>query len=252
MTTNFCFPIKELSSSKVKLTPFDVSNPQPPTSNSTSNNQIQPVKHATPYFTGSIGHPSLYQYMSIGPFTTEADFITRFLAGKVNQTDSMACFAIIDKTKPASPEDPSGQLAGMVSYMSASAVHLSAEVGYIIILPPFQRTHVTTHAVGLLLQYALDSPEQGGLGLRRMQWLADPPNTASLTAAKRMGFQEEGILRWNRVVDDADARGKVHNGRDGPRYGKKEDRGRDTVYLSICWDDWEEGGREKVESLMTR
>lgn len=188
--------------------------------------------------------------MSIGPFTTEQDFIS-FITTFTSQS-SVACFAVIDKKKPPSPADTEGELAGMVSYMNASATHLSAEVGYIIILPPHQRTHVTTHAVGLLLRYALDSPEQGGLGLRRMQWLADPPNKASLAAAQRMGFQLEGILRWNRVVPDAEARGKVHNGRERPEYGEEKDGGRDTAYLSLCWDDWINGKREVVDALLSK
>lgn len=190
--------------------------------------------------------------MSIGPFETEEEFVSLFLDKFVNSQSSVACFAVIDKKKPSSAADSEGELAGMVSYMAASADNLSAEVGYIIILPPYQRTHVTTHAVGLLLHYALDSPAQGGLGLRRMQWLADPPNKASLSTAQRMGFQLEGILRWNKVVHDADLRGKVHNGREMPPYGEQKDGGRDTAYLSLCWDDWVGGKREVVDELLSR
>ncbi|KAJ5239907.1 hypothetical protein N7468_004526 [Penicillium chermesinum] len=231
--TDFCFPVRELSDGFVKLTPFD------------------PTRHAAPYFQGSKDHPELYSYMSIGPFATEQEFVSKFVDGFMSQP-SVACYAVIDKTRPTSEADLEGELAGMVSYMSASAVHLSAEVGYIITLPPYQRTHVTTHAVGLLLHYALDTPEQGGLGLRRMQWLADPPNKASLAAAQRMGFQLEGILRWNKVVPDAEARGKVHNGRERPSYGEVKDGGRDTAYLSLCWDEWIAGKREAVDMLLAR
>lgn len=103
--------------------------------------------------------------MSTGPYNSEEHFVTKHLTNRVHQDPSMVCFALIDKTKPASLADP---VAGMVSYMAASPVHMSAEVEYIVILPPFQRTHVTTHAVGFLLQYALDSHEHGGLGLRKM------------------------------------------------------------------------------------
>ncbi|KAJ5155371.1 hypothetical protein N7492_008174 [Penicillium capsulatum] len=233
MASGFCFPLRDLSDDAVKLTPFE------------------PAKHAGAYFRGSVSHPELYRFMSIGPFATKSEFVSEFLDGFAAQA-SVACFAVIDKKKPASVADPEGELAGMVSYMGASPVHLSAEVGYIIILPPYQRTHVTTHAVGLLLHYALDSPEQGGLGLRRMQWLADPPNKASLAAAQRMGFHLEGILRWNRVVVDAEARGKVHNGRERPPYGEQKDGGRDTAYLSLCWDDWINGKREVVDALLSR
>lgn len=190
--------------------------------------------------------------MSIGPFDSEKEFVSIFMDAFVHAQSSVACFAIIDKKKPPSEVDAEGELAGMVSYMAASEVHLSAEVGYIIILPPYQRTHVTTHAIGLLLHYALDSPEEGGLGLRRMQWLADPPNKASLNAAQRMGFHLEGILRWNKIVHNADSRGKVHNERKRPPYGEQKDGGRDTAYLSLCWDDWLDGKREIVDRLLAR
>lgn len=209
-------------------------------------------KHAGPFFRGSKDHPELFRYMSIGPFDSEKEFVSVFIDDFVNTKSSVACFAIIDKKKSPSDADNEGEVAGMVSYMAASEVHLSAEVGYIIILPPYQRTHVTTHAIGLLLHYALDSPVEGGLGLRRMQWLADPPNKASLNAAQRLGFHLEGILRWNKIVHDADSRGKVHNGRERPPYGEQKDGGRDTAYLSICWDDWLGGKREIVDKLMAR
>lgn len=144
-------------------------------------------------------------------------------------------------------------MAGMVSYQSASVENQSLELGYIIILPPYQRTHVTTHAIGLLLQYALDSPEEGGLGLRRIIWHADLVNPASVRTAHRMGFQQEGILRWNRVAPNAEARGKAGNGRGAPPYGNPKDLGRDIVLLSMCWDDWMiDRKRELVRDMMNR
>lgn len=72
---------------------------------------------------------------------------------------------------------------------------MMSEAGWICILPAFQRTHVNTHASGLLMHYILDSPLQGGLGLRRMQWKANSLNQPSHNAAKRLGFKEEGVLR---------------------------------------------------------
>lgn len=70
-------------------------------------------------------------------------------------------FAVIDKTRPPSPEDE-GELAGTISYINTSKVNLSSEIGVVIILPEYQRTHVTTNAVGLLLQYAFAPPVEGG------------------------------------------------------------------------------------------
>ena len=191
--------------------------------------------------------------MPTGPFGTEQDFNTDFLQTIVHPDPGLVLFAIIDKTKPSSAADEEGALAGIMSYMNTSSVHLSTEIGYIVILPPFQRTHVNSNAVGLLLQHALESPSQGGLGLRRVQWQCSSMNAPSIRAAERMGFTKEGILRWHRVYHGGKDKGKVHNGREFPRGGHDEqDYARDTVMLSHCWDDWEQGGRERVQRIMDR
>lgn len=59
---------------------------------------------------------------------------------------------------------------------------------------------MTSNMVGLLLHYTLDLPERGGLGLRRMQWIADERNEPSVNAAKRLGYSFEGVARWDRVL----------------------------------------------------
>jgi len=138
----------------------------------------------------------------------------------------------------------------MIGCLNASAVHALLEVGCVITLPKFQRTHVTTNAVGLLLQYTLSAPPSG-LGLRRVQWQANSLNTRSITAAQRMGFTLEGIIRWQRVLPE----GITGNGVDVSHLpevnGKKLGPGRHSAILAICWDDWEEK-RELVEKLMAR
>jgi RimJ/RimL family protein N-acetyltransferase len=165
---------------------------------------------------------------------------------------SWFCFAIIDKKKPPSTADPEGELAGMVAYRDADSVNQFIGLGHVIVLPPFQRTHVTTNAVGLLVQYALDSPEEGGLGLRRVEWKADSSNPASVRAATRLGFQQDGVIRWARIARDAVNRGKEGNGREMP-HGNNDDVGRDIVILSMCWDDWVQGNkRETLRELMSR
>jgi RimJ/RimL family protein N-acetyltransferase len=90
------------------------------------------------------------------------------------------------------------------------------------------------------------------LGLRRIVWQANYLNQGSVRLAQRMGFLTEGILRWDRVLPlgkPADT-GNGKPEREGdPRAGCM---GRDTIILGLCWDDWENGGREKVESEMAR
>ena len=46
----------------------------------------------------------------------------------------------------------------------------------------------------------LDMPDQGGLGLRRCQWITTILNLPSQNAAKRLGFTHDGVLRSNRVL----------------------------------------------------
>jgi len=147
-------------------------------------------------------------------------------------------------------------MAGVIALIKASPANLSAEIGWVIVFPAFQRRHVASNAVALLLRYCLELPsdsdsESGsadaavGLGLRRVQWFAHAENEASRRTALHMGFREEGTLRWERVI----APGKVGNGipvRDGDPLGGARPS-RHSVVLSLCVDDWEEGGgRERV------
>jgi RimJ/RimL family protein N-acetyltransferase len=169
-------------------------------------------------------------------------------------------FAVIDKTRSDEFNvDRDGAFAGIVGLLNSSVEHLSTEVGPIITMPPFQRTHVTTNAVGLLLQYVLDLPKDGGLGLRRVQWQANSLNAASMGLGEKMGFRTEGLLRWDRVVVGGWEKGKAGRGMqrgtaqsDSEESAKAEEMGRDTIMLGLCWDDWEGGGRKKVKCLMER
>ncbi|KAJ8589693.1 acetyltransferase [Rhizopogon salebrosus TDB-379] len=231
----FCFPVRELSNERLKLTPFRASI------------------HSSPFFAASSAYPELWAHVPIGPFETEQEFNTDFLRTIDHPDPGMMFFAIIDKTKPSSAADEEGALAGIVCYMGASPANLCVEIA-IVVLPPFQRTHVTSNAVGLLLEYALELPSQGGLGLRRVQWLCSSMNASSIRAAERMGFKKEGVMKWHCVYHRGKEMGKVHNGREfPPRDGHGEqDYARDTVVLSHCWDDWEQGWRENIQAVMDR
>jgi len=147
-------------------------------------------------------------------------------------------------------------MAGVIALIKASPANLSAEIGWVIVFPAFQRRHVASNAVALLLRYCLELPSDSesesananaatrapvvGLGLRRVQWFTHAENEASRRTALRMGFREEGTLRWERVI----APGKVGNGipvRDGDPLGGARPS-RHSVVLSLCVDDWEGGG----------
>ena len=68
----------------------------------------------------------------------------------------------------------------------------------------------------------------------------------SVKAAERLGFRLEGIIRWHRILPEGKEGKRVEGDADarGP--------GRDTAMLSICWDDWRDGVRERVRSLGER
>jgi RimJ/RimL family protein N-acetyltransferase len=143
-------------------------------------------------------------------------------------------------------------LAGLTTPTSDAATsNLTADMGQLL-LPRFHRTFVGTHANGLLLHHLLDAPTDPipGLGLRRVQWQPNASNTASVNAAQRLGFKLEGVMRWAVVLPWGKVGDQVREGREqGETDGRKA---RHTAMLALCWDDWEGGGRERVDRLMAR
>ncbi|OIW25532.1 acyl-CoA N-acyltransferase [Coniochaeta ligniaria NRRL 30616] len=190
--------------------------------------------------------------MPLGPFATQAEFVEQFLQKTSGQNPEWLTLVVIDKTRSPSSADEEGELAGMMTFMNTSARHLSTEIGCIVVLPEYHRTHVTTNAVGLMLQCALSDPADGGMGLRRVQWTASSMNQASIRVAERMGFRREGVLRWHYVFRGGLQAGKVGTGRVLPQGSPEDDLGRDTVVLGLCWDDWQNGAKEVVQKAMSR
>jgi len=240
---NFCFPVRELENKRIKLTPFI------------------PALHADLFFRGSSSSADIYQHLPFGPYSSPSAFTGDLIYGRIQPDPGLMLYAIIDKTR--SPADsnvigPSGRpssvdFAGTIGYLHGSPEQRSIEIGFIIILPPFRRTHVTTNAVGLLMRYALDPPTASlpGLGLRRVVWQSSEKNSASIRVAERMGFKMEARLRWDRVFPSG--QGKVGNGGDIRAGDARPDMlGRHTILFATCWDEWENGGKERVARLMDR
>ncbi|KAK0192142.1 acyl-CoA N-acyltransferase [Armillaria mellea] len=223
----FCFPIPAvLESERVKLVPFDL------------------AVH-TKLLVAACSDASDWDFMPLGPYKDEEEFFAS-LRDLEDAHGVLAMFAVYDKTKG---EELEGAYAGLIGYVDSSAQDLVTEI-FVIIAPAFQRTHVTSNAIGILLKYALDLD---GLGLRRVTWQASVANAASIRTAERMGFRKEGVLRWHKAWPESKSRGA-----NGTRVRKGDPReemfplGRDTVVLSICWDDWEGGVRAHVEATMAR
>ncbi|KAK7740467.1 hypothetical protein SLS53_005309 [Cytospora paraplurivora] len=213
--------------------------------------------HSTAFVAQSVDHPELWAHMPSNLFPTVKELNAAFLDPGSSSRFSYSnpenfTFAIIDKTRPPSPEDDEGELAGTITYANTSKTHLSSEIGPVIVLPKYQRSHVTSNAVGLLLQYAFATAEEGGLGLKRMQWLCSTANSGSIKVAERMGYEKVGTIPYHHRFPLGKRRGKVGNGRPPPKGGDPDDLWRDTIVYSLSWDIWEDSAKTKVEQAVSR
>ncbi|TFK97412.1 acyl-CoA N-acyltransferase [Pterulicium gracile] len=224
----FCFPLRNLENNRVLLSVFD------------------PTIHGAQYISALAPDAiSIHRYLPTPPITTLTDFLATFYEPLIVADPNSCLFAIHDKATSA--------FTGTIGLLNSSAQHLKSEIGYIIIAPSFRGTHVASNAIGLLMQYTLDLPERGGLGLRRLQWQSNERNKASVRVAEKMGFKKEGVVRWDRVVV-----GHIERGGDSETVERRngdpraELGGRHSVMLGMCWDEWEGGGRERASEVMGR
>jgi RimJ/RimL family protein N-acetyltransferase len=109
-------------------------------------------------------------------------------------------------------ELPSGRAVGTAALMRIEPVHGVIEVGSITYSPRLKQTRAGTEAMFLMMRRAFDE-----LGYRRYEWKCDSFNAPSRAAAKRYGFQYEGLFR----------QAVVYKG-----------RSRDTAWFSIVDREW--------------
>ncbi|EKM51008.1 uncharacterized protein PHACADRAFT_262954 [Phanerochaete carnosa HHB-10118-sp] len=231
---NWVFPIhpESLESERVKLVP------------------LVPREHGEHYYSEAAKDPLLWRHYPI-VWRSLHEWLT-WAERDVRRNPANVLFAIIDKTRPDGGHPHwGGSLAGALGLFSTSATNLCTEIAYIAILPAFQRTHVTSNAIGILMRYCLELPGASlpGLGLRRVQWCAHTKNLPSARLAERMGFKREAWIRWMWVLPEELTR-------DGEK-PSEEDRwperyGRHTLMLSACWDDWQGGVKEIVQRQINR
>lgn len=183
------------------------------------------------------------------------DFLTK-IYNPIATSDADLLWAIIDKTRPAG-DSGTDNMAGVLSLNDTKKDLAYTEMGAVV-FPAFQKSHVTSNAIGLALQWLLDPPSCQGLGLRRVMWQANAKNSASRRVAERMGFTLEGILRWHRTFApnrNCQAAPGVPTATLAARNGtdpKDEAPGRHTAIFSIVWDEWDNDKRAVVEAQMAR
>lgn len=113
-------------------------------------------------------------------------------------------FAIIDKA--------TGRAVGQQGWMRIRPEHGSIEIGGIYWGLPMARTRLATEALFLFARHAFDD-----LGYRRFEWKCNDQNQPSKAAARRFGFQYEGLFRNDMII---------------------KGRSRDTAWFSIIDSEW--------------
>ena len=134
--------------------------------------------------------------------TTLDDF--RAWVDKVAASEDPIFYAVIDKA--------TGKVAGRQSLMRIDAANGSVEIGNIYWGPLIARQRGATEALFLVAKYVFDD-----LGYRRFEWKCNDDNLPSKLAAKRFGFQHEGMFRQHMIVKGLN---------------------RDTAWFSMTDKDW--------------
>lgn len=108
-------------------------------------------------------------------------------------------------------DNADGRAKGHLWIMEIRPAHGVFEVGWITYSPALQRTRAATEAIYLVGDYGFS------LGYRRYEWKCNNRNEPSKAAARRFGFQYEGLFRQHMVV---------------------KDENRDTAWFSILDSEW--------------
>ena len=125
----------------------------------------------------------LWTYIPFGPFEKSESLFS--LLEHTRKNLGWVSFAICVE----------GEAKGTISLLRIRREHGSAEVGAIVLGKELQKTPASTEALYLLTSYVFDH-----LKYRRLEWKCDDRNIRSKKAAKRFGFQFEGMFRKDMIV----------------------------------------------------
>jgi RimJ/RimL family protein N-acetyltransferase len=128
-----------------------------------------------------------------------ADYVQRVAA-----SDDPMVFAVVDKA--------TGRTEGRQSLMRVVPEHGVIEVGGIYWGPNMARSRLSTEALFLHARYIFDE-----LGYRRFEWKCNDRNEPSKAAAKRFGFEFEGLFRQHMI---------------------QKGQNRDTAWFAMLDGDW--------------
>ena len=122
--------------------------------------------------------------------------------------EDLVVHAVVDKA--------SGVAGGRQSFMRITPEHGVIEIGNILWGPAIRRTRVATEALYLAAKHVFED-----LGYRRFEWKCNDLNEPSKAAARRFGFEFEGVFRQHMWVKGAnrDTAWFAMLDRDWPRLG---------------------------------
>lgn len=145
----------------------------------------------------------LWDYMLNEPFPNREAFdhhYTRIINDKSSPT---IYFTVLDKL--------TDRFEGLIALMDVKTQHRSLEIGHVIFSPALQKQIPATEAIYLALNYSFL------LGFNRVVWKCNDLNEPSKKAARRLGFQYEGVHNQHMIV-----KGRV----------------RDTAWFALTQDTW--------------
>jgi RimJ/RimL family protein N-acetyltransferase len=145
---------------------------------------------------------STWAYLPYGPWESKEQYLS--WVRDRQEADDPLFFAYRDLS--------SGKTVGVGSLMRITPEARCIEVGHIWFSPPLQKTPAATEAIFLLIKHSMDD-----LGNRRMEWKCHSMNAGSRRAARRFGFNFEGIFYQDVIV---------------------KGRNRDTAWYSILDGEW--------------
>jgi RimJ/RimL family protein N-acetyltransferase len=144
----------------------------------------------------------MWTYLSYGPFTAIEEYWNWVEQAAASEDPLFQ--AVIDQRTDAP--------AGVAAFLRIEPAVGVIEVGHIAFAPALQRTPAASEAMYLLMRRVFDE-----LGYRRYEWKCDALNSASRSAAERLGFRFEGVFR----------QATIYKGRN-----------RDTAWYSITDQEW--------------
>ncbi|MEM1313856.1 MAG: GNAT family protein [Pseudomonadota bacterium] len=164
---------------------------------------LTPAEHGESLYEayGEDGDGRIWTYLPYGPFATASGF-QEWLEEAAAGEDPMF-FAIRNASD--------GRVGGLASYLRIQPEAGSIEIGHLNFAPRLQRSPAATEALFLMIAQAFE------LGYRRCEWKCDSLNAPSRRAARRLGFNFEGVHRQATVV---------------------KGRNRDTAWFSILDHEW--------------